>query len=155
MSMWFFRLHGDGNSPSQAPESRRSSSQRSSVSEPIVASPFFYPASTSSVTSSARLLVPRGSNECPHFAAAYGTTGLVPPLHRKMFKTGAINPAESLDNVAQLIPRYAPHPFPFASFSSLNVLCEEKVQFLFVWALQLVSFFATSLFACSCKKDFY
>ncbi len=96
-NLWFFRLRG-GTSANQQ-ERRRSSSERVPIDLPAFQ---YHPQSMSNPS---RLHNARGStgSYCTGLSPQCGD---VPPLHRKTLMPGtSINLADSLDNVAQLIPR--------------------------------------------------
>lgn len=97
-NLWFFRLRGGSSSNPQS--RRRSSADRVPTDLPS----FQY--HSPSMSSSSRLHAPRGSTGS-HCHSDHSTPSYdVPPLHRKTLMPGtSINLADSLDNVALLIPR--------------------------------------------------
>ena len=152
-NLWFFRLRGE---PSAKPsQRRRSSSERfpldqlinssSTTTTSTKQSSTFQSQSMTSPGPSSRLFTPRGSSGSNFFdrdstVFPHGS-GHVPPLHRKTLQPGtSINLADSLDNVAQLIPRFVcltvqlrggHHYDKFTHFLSgfLFVICSIKLYF--------------------------
>lgn len=134
-NLWFFRLHGGSSqSSNDRMERRRSSSERSAAAVTAATSATAasgdasqvqvelvqsfggssnYKTSATNATSMplsstmSRLHSARSST-ASYCAGMLGIYGDVPPLHRKSFlSTGGNMPnADSLDNVAQLIPRF-------------------------------------------------
>lgn len=121
-NLWFFRLRSGSTSPLSTMERRRSSSERASTAAEAVpvsievqqhlgsSSYTTVPVSTPPAgslpmsTTMSRLHSARSSTAS--YCGMIGLYGDVPPLHRKSFLgPGNIANADSLDNVAQLIPR--------------------------------------------------
>lgn len=151
-NLWFFRLRGEPSAKSS--QRRRSSSERfpldqlinssSTTTTSTKQSSTFQSQSMTSPGPSSRLFTPRGSSGSNFFdrdstVFPHGS-GHVPPLHRKTLQPGtSINLADSLDNVAQLIPRFVcltvqlrggHHYDKFAHLSGfLFVICSTKFYF--------------------------